>query len=46
MVMNAHPKSLLSESARERTIPAGEFKAKCLKLMDEVAESQQPITIG
>jgi len=28
-----------------RTIPAGEFKAKCLQLMDEVAETQQPITI-
>jgi len=26
-------------------IPAGEFKAKCLKLMDEASEKQQPITI-
>ena len=28
-----------------RSIPAGEFKAKCLKLMDEVAESGRPIVI-
>lgn len=27
------------------TIPAGEFKAKCLKLIDEVAETRKPITI-
>ena len=27
------------------TIPAGEFKAKCLKLMDEVKELHQPIVI-
>lgn len=29
----------------ERTIPAGEFKAKCLKLMDEVNETGVPIVI-
>ena len=28
-----------------RIIPAGEFKAKCLKLMDEVAQTQEPITV-
>lgn len=27
------------------TIPAGEFKAKCLKLLDEVAETRQPLVI-
>jgi prevent-host-death family protein len=27
------------------TIPAGEFKAKCLKLLDQVAEDRQPLTI-
>jgi prevent-host-death family protein len=27
------------------TIPAGEFKAKCLRLMDEANEMNQPITI-
>ena len=26
-------------------ISAGEFKAKCLKLMDEVASSHQPVVI-
>ncbi len=28
-----------------RTVPASEFKAKCLKLMDEVAESGEEIVI-
>ena len=28
-----------------RTIPAGEFKAKCLKLMDEAAATQRAITV-
>ena len=28
-----------------RTVKASEFKAKCLKLMDEVAESGEPIVI-
>jgi prevent-host-death family protein len=28
-----------------RTIPAGEFKAKCLKLMDEAVVTQKPFTI-
>jgi prevent-host-death family protein len=27
------------------TIPAGEFKAKCLKLLDEVAETRRPLVI-
>jgi prevent-host-death family protein len=27
------------------TIPAGEFKAKCLKLIDKVAQDRQPLTI-
>jgi prevent-host-death family protein len=27
------------------TIPAGEFKAKCLKLLDQVAENRQPLVI-
>ena len=27
------------------TIPAGEFKAKCLKLLDEVAEKRQTLVI-
>ncbi|HSA79586.1 MAG TPA: type II toxin-antitoxin system prevent-host-death family antitoxin [Geminicoccaceae bacterium] len=28
-----------------RTLKASEFKAKCLKLMDEVAQSGEPIVI-
>ena len=28
-----------------RTIKASEFKAKCLKLMDEVAETGEPVVI-
>lgn len=28
-----------------RTIKASEFKAKCLQLMDEIAESGQPVLI-
>lgn len=28
-----------------RTIPAGKFKAQCLKLMDEVAATGEPIVI-
>lgn len=27
------------------SIPAGDFKARCLKLMDEVAETRQPLVI-
>jgi prevent-host-death family protein len=27
------------------TIPAGEFKAKCLKLLDQVAETREPLVI-
>ena len=32
-------------SAGPRTIKASEFKAKCLKLMDEVAESGEEVVI-
>ena len=28
-----------------KTIPAGEFKAKCLQLMDKVQRTRKPITI-
>jgi prevent-host-death family protein len=30
---------------KNNTVPAGEFKAKCLKLLDEVAEKRKPIII-
>jgi len=29
----------------ERTIAAGEFKAKCLRIMDEVNETRQPVIV-
>jgi prevent-host-death family protein len=31
--------------AMPTTIAAGEFKAKCLKLLDEVAEKREPLII-
>ena len=37
--MNTTPKSIT------RTIPAGEFKAKCLQLMDEVKEKNLTLII-
>ena len=37
--------SVSSYADATRTIPAGEFKAKCLKLMDEVSETGVPIVI-
>ncbi|MCY4036554.1 MAG: type II toxin-antitoxin system Phd/YefM family antitoxin [bacterium] len=36
---------MVSEVQEARIIPAGEFKAKCLKLMDEVNETGVPIVI-
>ena len=33
------------DAPRTRTVPAGEFKAKCLKLMDEVDETGLTIVI-
>lgn len=31
--------------ARERRIPAGEFKARCLALLDEVAETHEAVVV-
>ncbi len=31
--------------AKTRTIPAGEFKARCLKLMDEVNETGEELVV-
>jgi len=45
MVMSAHPRSLPTVKSEPRIIPAGEFKAKCLKLMDDVATTKQPVTV-
>ena len=36
---------MASGTALTRTIPAGEFKAKCLRLMDEVNETGATIVI-
>lgn len=30
---------------KERTVPAGEFKAKCLQILDEVNRSREPVTV-
>jgi len=38
-------KAAAAAQPETRTIAAGEFKAKCLKLMDEANEMNQPITI-
>jgi prevent-host-death family protein len=37
--------TLTMVTKKVRTIPAGEFKAKCLKLIDEVAETGEEIII-
>ena len=29
----------------DKTVPAGEFKAKCLHLLDEVAQRRTPLVI-
>ena len=39
-MMNAH-----NTDGTIRTIPASEFRANCLKLMDEVQESGKPIIV-
>ncbi len=33
------------QAAAHRTVAAGEFKAKCLKLLDEVAETRESLII-
>lgn len=35
----------MKSRSREKTIPAGEFKAKCLSLMDEVERTGEPLVI-
>jgi prevent-host-death family protein len=35
----------MTRTAKKRTIAAGEFKAKCLELMDRVAETGETIVI-
>lgn len=48
MVMKAKTKKTTTQpvtSKPPKVIAAGEFKARCLQLMDEVAATGQPITI-
>lgn len=45
MKVAARPKLPASPQPETRTIPAGEFKARCLKLMDEANETQMPFLI-
>lgn len=45
MVIFASLVGMAIDSPQTRTIPAGEFKARCLKLMDEVNETGVPIII-
>jgi prevent-host-death family protein len=35
----------MTMSKSQKTIPAGEFKARCLALLDEVAETGQPLLV-
>ena len=42
---NAHPKKMLPHAAKLITLPAGEFKAKCLALMDQVQATGATIVI-
>jgi len=44
----SHNMTIVSDYGRNAmavTIPAGEFKAKCLKLLDKVANDRQPLVI-
>jgi prevent-host-death family protein len=41
----AKKKSAHRARLTERTIAAGEFKAKCLRIMDEVNETGQPLIV-
>jgi len=40
-ILNDHGDMILTM----RTIPAGQFKAKCLQIMDEVASAREPVLI-
>lgn len=36
---------MATKGKSSRAVPAGEFKAKCLGLMDQVAKTRQPLTV-
>ena len=42
IIVTMKPKSVVTPAT---TVPAGEFKARCLKLMDKVARDRRPIVI-
>ncbi len=42
MVMNA---TLVTMKSEDRSVPAGQFKAKCLALFDEVAERRLTVVV-
>lgn len=40
-----HPTVADNSTEKVKTVPAGEFKAKCLKLLDEVAQTREKIVV-
>lgn len=45
MTPGRHDHKLMTMSERVLQIPAGEFKAKCLALLDEVAETGRSVVV-
>jgi prevent-host-death family protein len=37
--------TMATKGKSSKGVPAGEFKAKCLRLMDQVAKTRQPLTV-
>jgi prevent-host-death family protein len=37
--------TMATKGKSSKGMPAGEFKAKCLRLMDQVAKTRQPLTV-
>jgi prevent-host-death family protein len=45
LTRSRHDHKLMTMSEGTRRIPAGEFKAKCLALLDEVAETGRTVVV-
>lgn len=45
MRLFVHGHMLVTMSKRVRTVPAGEFKARCLALLDQVAATHQQVVV-
>ncbi len=45
MTQTLHDHIFVTMSKTVRSVPAGEFKAKCLALLDEVAETGQEVVV-